>query len=210
VVQVLYFLALGRSYQRADFSTTYPIARGLAPPVVAVLAFAFLDDRLQPLQLVALGVVSAGVLMVASGSVRTGGIRWAAVTGVLIAIYTSIDGAGVRASGESFRYTIFLFWLASSMFLPIVVHRRRWSGIAASLRREGWRYVAAGVASLAAYSLVLVAARSVALGSVAAIREMSVVFGALAGWLLLKEPLVARRLAGTVVITLGVAGLAFR
>jgi drug/metabolite transporter (DMT)-like permease len=173
-----------------------------------VLAFAFLEDRLHPLQLLALLVVSAGVLMVAFGSVRSGGIRWAAATGVLIAVYTSIDGAGVRATGESFRYTILLFWLASSIFLPIVLQRRGWSGIVASVRLEGWRYVAAGVASVGAYSLVLVAARSAPLGVVAAIREMSVVFGALAGWLLLKEPIVTRRLAGTVVITVGVAGLA--
>jgi drug/metabolite transporter (DMT)-like permease len=74
------------------------------------------------------------------------------------------------------------------------------SGIASG----GVRQVFGGVASAAAYLLVLIAVRSAPLAEVAALRETSVVFGALAGWWLLGEPLGGTRVAAAAVIAAGV------
>jgi drug/metabolite transporter (DMT)-like permease len=130
------------------------------------------------------------------------------LTGVLIAIYTSIDAAAVRASGESFRYSVVLFTLTSLFITPLVMLRRRRGEVASLLRAEWMRLLVAGAASLGAYSLVLVAARQAPVGAVAAVREISVLFGALGGWWALKEKLAVRGLAGAVVIVAGVVGLA--
>ena len=70
---------------------------------------------------------------------------------------------------------------------------------------EPGRCAFAGAASAGAYILVLIAARSAPLGLVAAVRETSVVFGALGGWLILGEPFGRRRLVAAAMIAAGLA-----
>lgn len=208
LVETAYLLSLIAAYEHGDLSATYPVARGVAPALITVLGAVFLADRLEALQLVAVGLVTIGVIMVAARRLPTAGLRWALLTGVLIAIYTSIDAAAVRASGESFRYSVVLFTLTSLFITPLVMLRRRRGEVASLLRAEWMRLLVAGAASLGAYSLVLVAARQAPVGAVAAVREISVLFGALGGWWALKEKLAVRGLAGAVVIVAGVVGLA--
>jgi uncharacterized membrane protein len=63
-VHVIYTLLLWLSYQQGDFSQTYPIARGTAPWVVAVIEIALGHD-LPVLQLVGIVVISIGLLSLA-------------------------------------------------------------------------------------------------------------------------------------------------
>ena len=208
IVHVAYSLALVAAYERADLSVVYPVARGAAPLVITLVAFLFLDDRPGTVGLGAILLLTAGVLMVGLRKVGRGS-WWALLTAVFIATYTSIDGAAVRSLDESFAYTITVFVMGAILFTPIVVGRRGWQRLGAAVRTERWRYVFAGIASAGAYGLVLIAARSAPLGLVAAVRETSVVFGALGGWLILKEPLGARRLRAAALIAGGLVLLAF-
>jgi drug/metabolite transporter (DMT)-like permease len=54
-----------------------------------------------------------------------------------------------------------------------------------------------------AYTLVLVAVRSAPVGYVTMLRESSIVIGALAGWLLLKEQLGRSRVVSSAVVASG-------
>ena len=72
-----------------------------------------------------------------------------------------------------------------------------------ALPHDAWRNGLAGVASVIAYTLVLTAARWAPLGLVAAVRETSVVLGALGGWVLLHEPFGPRRIRASVLIAVG-------
>ena len=208
VIHVAYSLALVTAYGRADLSVVYPIARGAAPLLITVAAFAFLDDRPGPVGLGAIALLTMGVLLI---GLRRGqlGTWWALLTAALIACYTSIDGAAVRSLEESFPYTVTVFVVGAVLFTPIVLRRRALAGLRAAVRAERWQYVFAGVASAGAYGLVLIAARSAPLGLVAAVRETSVVFGALGGWLILKEPLGTQRLRAAALIAAGLVLLAF-
>ncbi len=208
IVHVAYSLSLVTAYERADLSVVYPIARGAAPLFITLVAFLFLDDRPGTVGLGAIVLLTAGVLMVGLRKVGNGS-WWALLTAVFIATYTSIDGAAVRSLGESFAYTITVFVMGTILFTPIVLRARGWPGLGAAVRAERWRYVFAGIASAGAYGLVLIAARSAPLGLVAAVRETSVVFGALGGWLILKEPLGTRRLRAAALIAGGLVLLAF-
>lgn len=202
VLHLAYSLSLVAAYERADLSVAYPIARGVAPLIVTVAAFVFLDDRPGPVAIAGIVLLVLGVLLI--GLRRpVDGIGWALVTALLIASYTSVDGAAVRSLGESFAYTITVFWAGALLFTPIVIRVRTWRRLRSSLVAEWWRYVFAGIASAGAYGLVLIAARSAPLGLVAAVRETSVVFGALGGWLLLREPLGSKRLRASVLIAAG-------
>ena len=208
IIHVAYSLSLVTAYERADLSVVYPIARGAAPLFITLTAFVFLDDRPGAVGLGAILLLTTGVLII---GLRRGerGTWWALVTAALIATYTNVDAAAVRSLGESFAYTITVFVIGALLFTPIVVRVRTATGLRAAVRAERWRYVFAGVASAGAYGLVLIAARTAPLGLVAAVRETSVVFGALGGWLILREPLGARRLRAAVVIAAGLVLLAF-
>jgi drug/metabolite transporter (DMT)-like permease len=207
-IHVAYSLSLVTAYERADLSVVYPIARGAAPLFITAVAFAFLDDRPGVVGLGAILLLTTGVLII---GLRRGerGSWWALLTAAFIATYTSIDGAAVRSLGESFAYTITVFVTGALLFTPIIVWSHGWARLGTAVRRERWRYVFAGIASAGAYGLVLIAARSAPLGLVAAVRETSVVFGALGGWLILKEPLGARRLRAAALIAAGLVLLAF-
>ena len=70
--------------------------------------------------------------------------------------------------------------------------------------RYGYRPVVAGVATFAAYALVLKALTIAPAAPVAAVRETSVLFGAALGWFVLKERATGWRVAGVVLVTAGV------
>jgi drug/metabolite transporter (DMT)-like permease len=80
--------------------------------------------------------------------------------------------------------------------------RGRGPDLRATLPTMWRRYLLAGVLVTVAYTLVLAALMLAPVGYVAMLRESSVVLGALAGWLVLKERLGRHRL----VSSLGVAG----
>ena len=118
-----------------------------------------------------------------------------------------IDGAAVRSLDESLPYTLAVFVAMTAVLLPVTLWRRGPRGVVTALR-TGWRsQLLAGSASVLAYALVLAAARISPLGLVSALRETSVLFGALGGWLILKEAMGAKRLRGAVLIAAGIVTL---
>jgi drug/metabolite transporter (DMT)-like permease len=207
LVHLAYGLTLVGAYERADLSLVYPVARGAAPVLVTVLAALVLDDVPSAAGLVAIAFVISGVLFVAQGSSRSGGMRWALATGALIATYTLIDASAVRRLDSAFGYTVCVFLGNAAVYVPTILRLRGARLVRSALRREGGRHLAAGTASALAYVLVLAVARLAPLGLVAAFRETSVVFGALGAWLLLGEHHARRRLLGAVLIAAGLAVL---
>lgn len=197
-----YGLTLIGGYDRGDLSVIYPVARGTSPLLVTVGAALFLDDALGVSGVLGVMLVAAGIIGVVRRPGR--GVAWALACGCCIAGYTLVDGGAVRAEGGSLRYTAALF-LTNAVTLGIAALLRRGRGpLLALARSAGVRQAAGGAASAAAYLLVLIAARRAPLGSVSAVRETSVVIGALAGWRLLGEPLGRQRMTAAAVIAAGV------
>jgi len=202
-VETLYVLALVKAYEVADLSLAYPIARGTAPVLVAAGGALFLADFPPPLAAAGIAVVVAGILVLARH--RGPGVGWAVLTGCFISIYTLIDTAAVRRSEDPVGYTVAVFLVGAGLLAPIVA-ARRWAGIGRRDRVRllwSWHPLVAGALSLTAYALVLVAVRMAPVGPVAALRETSVVFGALGGWLLLGEPMDRRRPLAAALVAAG-------
>lgn len=207
VVHVGYNLMLLASYQLGEFSATYPLARGTAPLVVAIASVALLDRPLPVQDLTGVLAVSTGlVALVLAGGLpgreELPATAAAIGTGLLIALYTVIDGLGV-AEGPLLAYIGWMFLLQGPA-LPALAVLRRGRRLPALLRRHALPGLAGGVISLAAYSIVLWAQTSGALAPIAALRESSIVFGALIGALFLREPLGHRRAAAATVVLAGV------
>jgi drug/metabolite transporter (DMT)-like permease len=97
--------------------------------------------------------------------------------------------------------------LSWCLVLPVfVVVRSR--GLPRATARQAVSGLGGGLASILAYGIVIWAMQHDAMGAVSALRETSVVFAAVIGWLLLGEPLTTRRLTSCCAITLGAACLA--
>jgi len=203
LVHIGYNMALVRAYQSGDLGATYPIARGSSPLLVAIGAALFAREYPGVLPVVGIALVSAGIVWLAlqRGNVSGKGALAAFITGATIAIYTVIDGIGVRASGHAVAYTawMFAFYL---LMLPLFVALRGAPALRAptGVMAQG---VAGGLVSVAAYGIVIWAMQFGAMGAVSALRETSVVFAALIGRMFLHEQLTARRLIACCVIAAG-------
>jgi drug/metabolite transporter (DMT)-like permease len=209
-VHVGYGLLLLASYQLGEFSQVYPLARGTAPPVVALVSVVLLDRPLPAQDLAGILAVSAGLIALVLVGGRPGhkelpAVAAAVATGLLIALYTVIDGLGV-AEGPLLAYIGWMFLLQGPAF-PVLAVLRRGRCLPALLRRHAVAGLAGGAISLAAYSIVLWAQTSGALAPIAALRESSIVFGALIGALFLGEPLGHRRAVAAAVVLAGVLAL---
>ncbi len=203
-VHVVYQLMLVRGYSLGDLSQVYPIARGLAPLGVAALAAATADEVPGAAQIAGLLLAACAIVVIGrrgQGASRSA-VSTAVLTAVLIAIYTTVDGLGVRRAGSPWSYAAWVLFLYAVPIVAITAWLR--SGrIVAFLRAEGLRPAAGGVMAVTGYAIVLFAMSRGAMATVASLRESSVVFAALLGVRVLGEPFGTRRIVATVVLTLG-------
>ena len=210
VIHVFYNLLLMRSYRYGDFGQVYPLARGTSPLVVTVLAAVFAAERPSVAQVAGVLVVSCGLaLLVLAGRGAGRGIGRAALlaaagTGLTIAAYTTVDGLGVRLSGSSVAYIGWLMLLESLCVPAWALARRRHVLLSGTSRRVLGSGLLAGGLSVLAYGLVLWAQTRGDLAPIAALRETSVIFGAVIGTVVFREPFGRWRIAATLLVVIGV------
>ncbi|MGE7386196.1 EamA family transporter [Streptomyces sp. NPDC004126] len=210
-LQVTYQLLLLRAYQLGDFGQMYPTARGTSPVVVAVVSTVLLGHSLAAGQALGIAVIACGLagLALADGLPGRGqlpALAAAVGTGVMIASYTLVDGSGVRVSGSVFGYIAWLF-LCQGLVLPLIAGARRGRALFTALRPLWGRGLAGGLLSLLAYGLVVWAQSRGDLSTIAALRETSIVFGALIGAVVFRERLGHRRIAASATVLVGIAVL---
>jgi drug/metabolite transporter (DMT)-like permease len=220
LLEGLYFGSLAAAYGRGDFSLVYPVARGAAPAFLALWSVLFLGQRLSPAGLAGLAVIVAGLFVVASGGrpkpddgaparphASRAGLGFALLTALAISGYSAIDAAAVRLLRPA-PYTALVFALSALVAAPLVVQRYGWDAVAEEWAASWPRIAAVGFLSGLAYTLVLAAYAIAPVAYAGAVREVSVVLAALAGWLFLGEGLGARRTLGAVLVVLGIAAIA--
>jgi drug/metabolite transporter (DMT)-like permease len=196
-----YQLFLLQSYRIGDLTQVYPIARGSAPLIVAVVSIGFLGVALNHLELLGVLIIACGII--ATGMVRRDdGLRngkaavFALITGCFIAGYSLVDGLGARAAGTSFG---FFSWLAIGNGVLTVSYLAITGRDALfAIPRQAKRvYFIGGGASFAAYAIVTWAFTQAPIALVTALRETSIVFALLIGVFFLKERLNLARVAAT-------------
>ncbi|MCT7353170.1 EamA family transporter [Streptomyces sp. 15-116A] len=207
-IHIGYYALLMRSFELGDFGQAYPIARGSAPLVVAVLAAVFAHEVPDGWAAAGIVVSCAGLSGVALWGMRGHRPHWAAIgaalaTGLTIAAYTVVDGLGVRASGSSLGYIAWLMTVQGTIIPAYVLWRRR-GGAVDLLRPHARLGLLGAVLSVAAYALVLWAQTRAALAPIAALRESSIIVGAAIGALFFKERFGAPRIAAAGLLVVGI------
>ena len=221
VIHIGYNIALVGAYRNGDLGLTYPIMRGFAPLLVALASGAFIGESPSAAAWVGIVGITLGVALV--GLARPGealhhrkALAFAFANAAIIALYTIVDGRGVRSSVTddfgALRYVLTLFVLDGIAYPLLVWTRRSHEGrreIVAYARRRWFVAAMGGSASIGSYAIALWAMTRAPIASVAALRETSVFFAAVLGMVLLKEPFGVQRALGTSVIVAGVMALRF-
>ena len=204
----MYYFSLARAYRSGDLSQVYPLSRGLAPVWVAIAAMLFADEYLSLAGTIGVCTISLGIVsLIFSGQQRvrasSTSLRWGLTTSVLIAMYTIVDGLGVRASGMAMSYIVWLFSLESIPVVAILLctRRREWW---AYMRDKPMQMISGGIASTVAYGLVIFAMSLGAMAIVSSLRETSVLLATLMGTLVLKEPFGRYRIRAALCVVVGV------
>lgn len=210
VIHFFYYGFLLMAYRLGDFSQVYPIARGVAPVLVALGAWMMAGEVLPAQAWVAILIISAAIAAQAFGrrrvDLQTGAVVAALLTGLTIAAYSVADGLGVRASGSPLGYIGWLFVLEGFSIVALF-----WLGRSRlrTLPAKSWAIgVTGGLLSSLAYGLAIYAKSLTTLGSVSAIRETSVVMAALIGILWFGERPWKLRMASAVAVAGGIVLLA--
>ena len=209
LIHIGYYLALTGAYRHGELGLTYPLMRGVAPLLVALSAHLTLGETLSPLAWAGVIGISAGVLVLGLNRHALAvpkAVAFALANAVIIAIYTVIDGLGVRASGNALQYVATLFMLDGWPFALLMFARR--GHALGHYARQRWPIATLGAcASLGSYGIALWAMTRAPVATVAALRETSVLFAVLLGAWLLRERFTPRRAVGTGIIVAGVMAL---
>ncbi len=207
LVHTVYYIGLLGGYRDGELSLVYPIARGIAPALVAAGAFLHNGETLTPLGNAGVLLVCVGIISLAfSGTGFTASIKpvlYALLTGVSIAAYTVLDGTGGRLSNNVFAYIAWLFFLDSLPLFLFVSWARQGQMLTAI--RQSWRAgLVGGVFALCAYGLVIWAMSKAPMSQVSAVRESSVIFATLIGVFYFNEGLIRRRILSSILVVCGI------
>lgn len=210
-IEVIYFTALSYAYHDNDFSLIYPVARGAAPAFLAIWSFLFLNERLTSGGTLGLILIIGGLVVIGVNAltqahvtrVHFKGVAVALFIALLISIYSAIDGSAVK-NGYALPYVMSMFALVPFVTTPLIFRQYEWARIKDSLMKQPVRVPLAGVLGVLAYLMAVFAYSIAPLSYAGAVREVSVVFGALTGWWLLNERLGAIRVIGALVIFAGI------
>lgn len=198
------FLAL--AYNHGDLSRVYPIARGAAPLMVLLVGMVLLPDALAWPEIAGIVVMGTGLVAMARGLFTNGESRrmlpFALGAACATAGYTLADGMGARVMGDAAVYVAWLFILDGIFFTSGVLLLRGWSVMPREV--AGWGLGAlAGIASYGAYAIAVWAMTVAPIALVAALRESSILFAVLIGWLFFGETMRREKLVAAALIIAG-------
>lgn len=219
IIHVVYKLLQAMAYTKGSYTVVYPVVRGTGPLFTVFGAWMLFGERFEPMQWVGVLVLLAGIFGLALYNYRhlqtardTLGLALglAVATGLTVALYTTFDAYGIRATADPFTFLAWFFMIDGLVF-PVIAFLR-WRGMAdpPEVLPLALRGVSGGVIAFLSFGSIMLATRLDKVGEAAILRETSTVFAALIGWLVLKETVGPRRItlmaliaAGAVIVELG-------
>ncbi|TCM88110.1 EamA family transporter [Rhodovulum steppense] len=213
VIHLGYKIAQGHAYSRGAYTVVYPVVRGTGPLFTVIGAYLLFGEVFTPVQWLGVAVLLAGIFGLAAYNL----IHWqldretlkpalmlALLTGGFVALYTTYDAYGIRATADPFTFLAWFFFIDGLTVMPWLA-AARWARMAhrPELGPLMLRGLAGGVVAFFSFGAVMLATRLDKVGQAAVLRETSTVFAALIGWLVLRETVGPRRLALMALIAAG-------
>jgi drug/metabolite transporter (DMT)-like permease len=202
-LQVIYYVLVARTYRLTDMSASYPLMRGCAPLMVALVGTLFIGERLAWIAWAGIALICAGILCMTRGISRQH-LGLPLLNAGVIATYTLVDAWGARHSGAALSYTLWLF-LLSGLPLPIWALCTRAAALRTYARANGYYGVVGGIGTLTSYALALWAMTVAPVAMISALRETSILFGILISAFILHERVTRQRWIAAGLIVVGAA-----
>lgn len=210
VIHLAYFAGLIESYRAGDMGQVYPIARGSAPLMTATATTVVVGERLNLAGWLGIALLATGVLLLSLrggrdlASLNRRAVGFALFTAVTICAYSVVDGVGARLAGSANAYTAAGFVCIGPVMALYALIRSGPTALG-HMGRLWLTGLAGGALQLGSYGIAIWAMTVAPIAIVAALRETSVLFGALIAVVVLKEPLRAGRVAAALLIVAGLA-----
>ncbi|WP_282127220.1 EamA family transporter [Roseobacter litoralis] len=214
VIHTLYKILQAMAYTRGAYTVVYPVVRGTGPLFAVIGAYLIFGETFTIIQWAGIAVLLAGIFglaiynmvyLVSERDTLHAALGLAVITGLFVALYTTYDAYGIRATANPFTFLAW-FFLIDGFFMPILA-ARRWLGMAVDARPElpplMVRGVTGGFIAFFSFGSIMLATRLDKVGEAAVLRETSTVFAAIIGWAFLKETVGPRRIALMALIALG-------
>ena len=212
VIHVIYKLLQAWAYTKGAYTVVYPVVRGTGPLFAVVGAYLIFGERFNAVQWLGVAVLLSGIFglavynlrnLVAARDTLHAALGLAVLTGLFVALYTTYDAYGIRATADPFTFLAW-FFMIDGLVMPVIAWRR-WHRMenppdVAPLMLRG---VIGGFIAFASFGSVMLATRLDKVGEAAVLRETSTVFAALIGVLVLKETVGPRRIALMALIAAG-------
>ena len=207
ILHSLYFILLGSMYNRGDMTLIYPIARGCAPVFVTLWSLIFLKDSIPLIGILGILTVSFGLILLSLENFKTKMnvqiIRISLFIAFVISVYTFTDGAGVRSADAAATYIVWNFFLGGWISIGYVYLKNKRELF--ELRFKDLMFILlATIISFSAYAIIIWSMKHIPIGFVASMRESSIIFASLIGYLFLKEKIGYIRLISGFVFFLGI------
>lgn len=206
VLHAGYKLFLAYAYEQGDLSRVYPIARGTAPMIVTVVGALVLADRMSAPEYAGVFLLGIGIAVMARGVFMSGESRrlvgFALGSALMTAGYSLADGLGARIAGDAVMYVGWMFALDAVLFMPAVGWLRG-TQVFRATRRDLASAGFAALASYGAYAIAVWAMTQAPIALVAALRESSILFAVLIGWLVFGEKMDPGKVLAAGLIVLG-------
>ena len=211
-IHIVYKLLQAWAYTKGAYTVVYPVVRGTGPLFTVIGAYLIFGESFSGVQWLGVAVLVAGIFglalynfvyLVSERDTLNAALGLAVLTGLFVALYTTFDAYGIRATDNPFTFLAW-FFMIDGLVMPVIA-ARRW------LRMEDrpelgplmTRGVAGGFVAFFSFGSIMLATRLDKVGEAAVLRETSTVFAALIGWLVLKETVGPRRIALMALIALG-------
>ena len=212
ILHGFYRLSVIYSYKFGDLSFVYPIARGGSSLLIVILTLIILQEHISLLGFVGILTVCIGILLISysrNHKFNFSAFILAASTALLIAIYTIIDGMGVRLSENKFSY---LFWLLLLNGIPLLLisifsKEKLLSNLNTKIIAWG---IPAGVLAILSYGIVVWSMQHLEIAYVSSIRETSIVLATIMGFIILKEKKARGRMLPAILVVIGITIVYFQ
>ncbi|MBU2868550.1 DMT family transporter [Pacificibacter marinus] len=212
VIHTGYKIAQGYTYSKGAYTVVYPVVRGTGPLFTVIGAGFVFGEHFSTQQWIGVGVLITGIFGLAVYNLRTisvgrdtmvPALMLAILTGGFVALYTTYDAYGIRATADPFTFLAWFFFLDGFVMPVVAAVRYRRMTDRPDLLPLMKRGLLGGIIAYFSFGFIMLATRLDNVGEAAVLRETSTVFAALIGWLVLKEKVGPRRLALMALIALG-------
>jgi drug/metabolite transporter (DMT)-like permease len=196
-------------YNHSEISFSYPIARGSPTLILLVVSPLLLGDQITFLNEIGALVLICGIffLIFSEGNykkINFKGLGLSLMVATTIVVYTLVDAKGARLSQNVIAYGMYMFALEGITFNLAYIFLFKDKKIPMSfILKEKYKILLASFLVTFAYLPILYAFTKVNVPSVAALREISILFTSIYGVYFLKEKFGAIKVISAVLVVIG-------